>query len=224
MLQLDAANRKSYPGSGTAWNDLSGIGNNGTLTNSPAYTSANSGYFTFDGTNDYTSIASVNGITNFTKANNYSIDLWCYINSTQNNTVNSYNLIVWKWNGAGNALYPYNIAYFRNTDTIVVGAADNISINSISTTVSTNAWLNICPVFDWSSSSLRLYVNGTLRSSTTLSLAGSIENNTNTQLMGNSSNFVPATGNLSSFKIYNRALSATEVQQNFNALRGRYNI
>ena len=53
VLHLDAADTNSYPGSGTLWTDLSGNGNNGTLTNGPAYSSNNKGYFSFDGTDDY---------------------------------------------------------------------------------------------------------------------------------------------------------------------------
>ena len=53
VLALDAANPKSYPGSGTTWTDLSGRGNTGTLTNGPTYSSANGGSLVFDGTNDY---------------------------------------------------------------------------------------------------------------------------------------------------------------------------
>ena len=54
VLCLDAGNSKSYPGTGTTWTDLSGNGNNGTLTNGPTYSSANGGSLVFDGTNDYT--------------------------------------------------------------------------------------------------------------------------------------------------------------------------
>ena len=53
FLYLDAANAKSYPGSGTAWKDLSGQNNDTTLVNGPTYNSNNSGCFVFDGTDDY---------------------------------------------------------------------------------------------------------------------------------------------------------------------------
>jgi len=56
VLCLDAANPKSYPGSGTAWFDISGNSRNGTLTNSPTFSSSNQGYFSFDGTDDFVSI------------------------------------------------------------------------------------------------------------------------------------------------------------------------
>ena len=58
VLCLDAANPKSYPGTGTAWTDLSGSGNNGTLVNGPVYSSANGGSIDFDGSNDYSSLSS----------------------------------------------------------------------------------------------------------------------------------------------------------------------
>ena len=53
VLALDAGNTQSYPGSGTAWTDISGKGNNGTLTNGPTYSSADGGAIVFDGINDH---------------------------------------------------------------------------------------------------------------------------------------------------------------------------
>ena len=58
VLCLDAGNTKSYPGSGTTWTDLSGNGNNGTLTNGPTYSSDNGGSIVFDGSNDYVQFTS----------------------------------------------------------------------------------------------------------------------------------------------------------------------
>ena len=56
VLALDAADRNSYPGSGTTWTDLSGNANNGTLTNGPTFNSANGGSIVFDGTNDFEAV------------------------------------------------------------------------------------------------------------------------------------------------------------------------
>ena len=53
VLCLDAANKRSYPGTGTTWTDLSGNSNNGTLTNGPTFSAGNMGSILFDGTNDY---------------------------------------------------------------------------------------------------------------------------------------------------------------------------
>ena len=62
VLSLNAADRNSYPGSGTTWTDTSGNGNNGTLTNGPTFNSGNGGYIQFDGTNDRVDIADANSL------------------------------------------------------------------------------------------------------------------------------------------------------------------
>lgn len=72
VLYLDAGNSKSYPGSGTVWNDLSGNGNNGTLVNGPTYSGANKGSIVFDGANDY-----ISGGSNTVSINNaITISAW----------------------------------------------------------------------------------------------------------------------------------------------------
>ena len=60
ILCLDAAKKDSYPGTGTAWNDISGNGNNGTLTNGPTFTTGSGGSIVFDGVNDYVDISQGN--------------------------------------------------------------------------------------------------------------------------------------------------------------------
>ena len=73
VLALDAANRKSYPGTGTTWTDISGNGNSGTLVNGPTYSSANGGSIVFDGTNDY--------VVTSTITNYKSLNMWVYLDS-----------------------------------------------------------------------------------------------------------------------------------------------
>jgi uncharacterized delta-60 repeat protein len=71
VLCLDAANSKSYPGSGTTWTDLSGNGNNGTLTNGPTYNSSNLGSLSFDGIDDYSTLTS-----NYTLSAGWTLSFW----------------------------------------------------------------------------------------------------------------------------------------------------
>jgi hypothetical protein len=66
VLCLDAANPKSYPGSGTIWTDLSGNGNNGTLVNGVGYNSGNLGSLVFDGVDDVINLSSSSSIQNLT--------------------------------------------------------------------------------------------------------------------------------------------------------------
>ena len=72
VLHLDAANIRSYPGSGTAWTDLSGQGNNGTLTNGPTFDANNAGSIVFDGTNDYVLGSTFTGLG----SSNRAVDVW----------------------------------------------------------------------------------------------------------------------------------------------------
>ena len=73
VLALDAANKVSYPGTGTTWYDLSGNGNTGTITNGPTFSNVNLGTIVFDGTNDYVSIPST---SNFNNGNNITVEAW----------------------------------------------------------------------------------------------------------------------------------------------------
>ena len=66
VLALDAADRNSYPGSGTTWTDLSGNGNNGTLDNSVTYTSNNGGGLSFDGTDEIVLLPKIITTNDFT--------------------------------------------------------------------------------------------------------------------------------------------------------------
>jgi hypothetical protein len=79
VLCLDAANPKSYSGSGTTWTDLSGNGNNGTLINGVAYTDTNKGIMTFDGVDDYIDfyVPNLGSIA--------TVEMWCKIGSGYEN-------------------------------------------------------------------------------------------------------------------------------------------
>jgi hypothetical protein len=228
VLHLDAANIKSYPGSGTTWSDLSSGGNNGTLTNGPTYGSSNKGIITFDGTNDYATIPDVTGVTDFAITDNYTVDFSVYLNSTQNDTSNSDNDVIEKWSGGvGSIGYPYTFRYIRASNALQCNVYNATTVQTTSITISSNNWWHICGVFNWSSSLLTLYGNGgQIISSRALTLTGNITNTSALYLMRrggvSSSNY--ATGSLSALKIYNRALTAAEVKQNFEATRGRYGI
>ena len=223
VLCLDAGSPKSYGGSGTVWTDISRNGNNGTLVNGPTYSAANGGSIVFDGTNDYATIPNITGVTNFSIANNYTIDFWVYLNAVQNDIAYPDNDVIEKWSGSNG--YPYVFRYIRDTQNLQIAIYDGSSANSILVPISHSKWWNICGVFNWSNSLLTIYGNaGNALSSIPLNLVGNITNTSDLNLMrrGNSQNY--ATGRLGNLKIYNRALSPAEIQQNFNALKGRYGL
>jgi hypothetical protein len=221
VLALDAGNLKSYPGTGTTWTDLSGNGNNGTLTNMDGgnLNSANGGSFTFDGSNEYTqlptttllrasaTISSWINITDFTtgKASTGRV----FIRRTGFN----FNNLVAFYNGG----YSFETSTNSNPHEIAGRTTGNVS----SSAISPGSWFHFSLVFD--ANVFYGYVNGVQTGTAALS------DNLIFDRIGDGSGFgdnYPAylKGKISNFKIYNRALTASEIQQNFNATRSRFGI
>lgn len=218
VLYLDAANVKSYPGSGTTWTDLSGNGNNGTLTNGPTYSNVNGGIFSFDGTNDYVDTKSIQ----FDRTNPFTLVANVYINAVNSQIINNENT---SYRGYQLSFGTDNKISFLLRNTVSTNFIQVKSQNSF--TLST--WKSFCITYNGSSSAsgVDLYENG--RSIPKDVIADSL---TATTISGQTTwigQRLPATqgplgGNISLVQIYNRALSPAEVSQNFNALRGRYGL
>ena len=145
VLCLDAANSKSYPGSGTTWTDLSGNGNNGTLVNGPTYSSSNGGSLVFDGTNDYitSSFATTSG-----QAVTYSGWLYSTETVTYRNFVDSAaRPMIW-WNNSGqiefDATFYTTTAVYRNQWVYVALSkpSGSSSASAYTTPALTPTWFN----------------------------------------------------------------------------------
>jgi hypothetical protein len=208
VLCLDAANPKSYPGSGTTWTDLSGRGNTGTLTNGPTYSSANSGSIVFDGTND--AIA----LSNITPTSGASFSAWIYINGSNSN----FGAIFANWSDVGGGT-PYWFGTSAGASSTIQIYFSGTNIYNI-TSLSLNTWMLLTITHNGSTSIG--YINGIQRASAASSLSTST-NNTSIGYDITRTNY-PFKGNIAQASIYNRALSAAEVSQNFNALRGRFGV
>jgi len=83
VLAIDAADKNSYPGSGTVWTDLSGNRNTGTLNNGPTYNSLVGGNILLDGTDDYVSVEN-NTILN---PSNITVSIWVKRNAYQSSII-----------------------------------------------------------------------------------------------------------------------------------------
>lgn len=209
VLCLDAANGRSYPGSGTAWNDLSGNGNNGTLTNGPTYSANNLGSIQFDGVNDY---ATTGKIVVPNSSSPYTVSVWCY--RDRNNVGYEELLAQWTFANSSNSFFfGFNNSNVRFTDdwnNVVVSGAGN-----------TGAWMNLVGVY--SISNAFIYLNGNLSvtkgSGFSYTGTGNIivgrQGELNSEYFG---------GKIAQASIYNKALTPAEIQQNFNATRGRFGI
>jgi hypothetical protein len=232
VLCVDAANTKSYPGTGTAWNDLSGNLNNASL-NAPSFNAQ--GYFSWDG-NAVTSVGSIANATsiNFSEASPYSVELMAYPNTNQPGGSDAANVgeavMLEKWNYSGTGGYPFAIRLtsLAFSPPSWFAAAYNGTLNpALTTSAVRDQWSHLVAVYDWPNNILRFYVNGVQRVTTTLTVgAGGFSSPTSPlylgQRAGGSTNRFA--GRIGTIRLYNRALSAAEVLQNFNALRGRYGI
>lgn len=226
VLHLDAGNYESYPIAGTTAYDLSESRTNGTLINGPTYARDGGGSISFDGTNDYASVPDAEGVTDFSVSNNYTIDFFLYINASQPTTTFLENLIMEKW-GSYSTGYPYVFRFVRASTEIAVLVYNGTTVNNINISVSTNTWMHICGVFDWTGSLLSVYRDGgNTKVTTALNITGTISNSSPLYIADRGFDLAkgPLAGKLSNLKIYNRALTPTEVSQNFNALRSRFNI
>ena len=208
VLNLDATNPASYPGTGTTWFDRSGYNNNGTLTNGPTYLQERGrGSFVFDGTNDF-----VTGSCNLS-GQNLTVNIWCYPTTTGVFKTPITNQI-FDSVMTGYAIQQRNNGTFWVTVGIWGVAGDSVT----GIPYSTNQWINLSMTYN--GTTITAYKNGsvfgTVASTRTFSV-GSLVIGAGER--GNSEYF---TGNISYVQIYNRALSQQEVLQNYNALKSRF--
>lgn len=203
VLCLDAFDIKSYPRTGTVWYDRSGNGNHGTLTNGPTFSSANGGTIVFDGSDDNVSFSTSNLIVN-------TVSLWLYIKTAQNGAIicsgsDIYSSSLWEWSIF---IYESNI-YFR--------AKANASYMVYPVNNYVNKWVNFTLIRNFNSLSY-LYENAVYR------FEANEASNVNSNQLRIGKAGISANMNLGNTLIYNRALTPQEIQQNFNATRGRYGI
>ena len=218
VLALDAANSKSYPGTGTTWTDLSGRGNTGTLTNGPTYSSANGGSIVFDGVNDYVSgsLGTLNPpftLEYFGKFNNITQFNYEYFGSVGDYSTNGMISISKIGTQDGNTSYHGYMYVYPGFGGVVRTDID----------LRTTNYQHLVVILLSSSPYIRVYKNG-VEGSMVDALSAPINTNGNYRIGAWGNNTWWLNGNIASTKIYNRALSAAEVSQNFNALRSRFSI
>jgi hypothetical protein len=208
VLCLDAADKKSYPGTGTLWTDRSGNGNNGTLTNGPTFSGTNGGSIVFDGSDDYVDTPPIIASNSF-----FTISTWVYLASGAGN----FPMIASVKSGGGISFFGIRIG--SNS-----APGFNLYLNGLQTNNQNvpliNTWYNAVAVYDGSA---KVYVNSVLLSQSSAGSSAGFPAGVwigNGSLLGNSF----WKGNIAQTSIYNRALTPQEILQNFNATRGRYGI
>ena len=211
VLYLDAANQSSYVSGSTAWNDLTRNGNNGTLTNGPTFSSANSGIIVLDGVDDF-----INGVNNsqVDLTGSMTVECWFRLTNTRADWVRVF--------GKGDSTNrTFGLWYNQTNSTFLYQRYGTTNMNAqYDATVSLNTWYHM--VGTSSGSSHVLYLNSVQRA--TSNMGTTFYSSTDPYKVGYGNIHTYHVGNVSNCRLYNRALTATEVQQNYNTLKGRFGL
>lgn len=212
VLNLDAGFVSSYPTQGVSWRDLSGNGNNGDLVNGPTFNSANGGSIVFDGSDDGVNINSFSNT-------NVTTEAFVWLNNNQNTKifVSNYTQIS-SPTGFGIGISDFN-------DNIAKWFTGNLGTTNTlysTTTLNNQQYYHVVGTYDGTNKVL--YINGVAESSVVIS---NIINNTST--LGSVGylrylNNQQFNGRIGVARIYDRALSASEVLQNYNAQKSRFGL
>ena len=215
----------SYVGSGTVWDTTVGT-TDATLFGSPTY-NISSG-FTFNGSTSYARIPSVNGVTNFTNTQQYTVEVWFNPANGQPNLGEAE--LLEKWNLNNESRYPYTIRFNENTSSMLVAVYDGSNFPSVSVTgFPVNTWKQLVAVFDFVGDTLTVYRNGVSGGTTSLVGVGQVSNTSPVGIAGRvaagtGALQVPFKGTVGIIRMYDTSLTSSQVLQNFNADKSKYGL
>ena len=198
VLDLDAAKRESYLGTGTRWSDISGNGYFGTLVNGVGYSSLNGGSLSFDGTDD------IVNLSNVVTTNRFTLNMWIYPIPSSDN----YGTLFAQASSAG-------IFYLGSSKKITYYTTPTDRVTTAA--LIENRWNNVVVINN--GGNISFYINSVLDASTFSSVNGFTA-----AMIGNDNISENFKGNISIINLYNRVLSASEVLQNYNATKGRFGL
>lgn len=206
VLHLDAGDSGSYPGTGTTWTDLSPSGNDFTLSGSPTWSSAEGGHFVFDGTDDYASGTDTDFPIN---AEACTMSVWC----TNETETSSWGMALAYGTDGQDLCRALGVDPTEHP--VAAHYGSDIADTS---TFTVGAWTNLVSVYD--GTDIEFYVNATSIGTLTVTLAVAL----NLAYVGQQINAFSEfwNGKISHCLIYDVALSAAQVQQNYDAISVRY--
>jgi hypothetical protein len=215
LFYVDAGYRPSYPTTGTTWYDVSGYGRNGTLTNGPTYSSANGGSIVFDGTDDF---CPTGAFALSSSTSSLSFNFWVKMSGST-----SQNQFFLNKDGYG---FPHiTIGRVNNSDSLRFNFEEGPYVFTNYFSGTNNTWVNVQLVVTYGNATVRAYKNGVFYGTQISSTSPQNFPYTNTALnIGGLGYGGYVTGNMSIVQIYNKALSNSEVLQNYNAQKSRYGL
>jgi hypothetical protein len=216
VLALDAANTKSYVSGSTNWFSLTNPTTSGSLINGPVFNTGSGGSIVFDGVNDYVRIDH-SGDLDF-NSSDFTTSNWCRVDGGS---------------GSYRALFQSSVGATSTRQFGVVGSTNNkwgvwMTINNVfanrlfsNASIVIGEWVMVTAVYR-NNNSVRLYLNNYEDSNA--SISGNLSYNPTIMLLGARFSAEYFNGVIATGQIYNRALSAAEVQQNYNATKGRFGL
>lgn len=229
VFYVDAGNADSYPGSGTTWTDLiSGVSVGGQNMDATNHSSSNGGIFSFDGTNESFNFADAS--LDYDRSN-FSVEAW--VRPTGNHT-NYETGVFTKWNTGGgtdneftlgfeNVSGPAPFMFWVQSPQNSGGTYSNgIFTVSSSFNYTVGQWYHLVGTFDGANSTLKLYVNGTLADTNTTFNDTQVKTVTTKYYIGAFEVRASILADIPKCALYSKTLSASEVLQNYNALKNRF--
>ena len=194
----------------TLWKDISGNNRTGTLTGGPLFNTSNYGSIAFDGSDDY--VTGIGSSIVPTSTAPYTVSVWCYRNT--NNT--GYNELLAQWTSANS-----NNSFFFGFNNSNVRFTDNWNDVVVSGAGNTNVWMNLVGVYTVSNA--YIYLNGVLAATKG---SGFTYTGTGPLIIGRQGELASEyfDGRISNALIYNRALAASEISQNYEADKTRFGL
>jgi hypothetical protein len=229
VLCLDAADPKSYPGSGTSWFDRSGNGNHASLINGASYNSSGPKFIRCDGTNDYIEVLDSSSLD--FGSSNFTVEYW--FRKLRNTSSLSDIWGVNKWNtGASPGTNEWTLAIGNGS----TGTGNNYSfaVQVGTTSYSSGASTELLSLGVWyqligvrNGGTLQAYLNSELKLTNSPSgfTSSSVVNNVsgrNLRINNSALNNYYTNADNGAVRIYNRALTQDEILQNYNASRTRF--
>ena len=232
VLNVDAGDTNSYPGTGVIWSDRSVKATPFTLLSGPSFTAATStvgANIGFDGVDDYADALSP-AIDSISNGGDFTVDMWIKFNSASTTQ-----LVCGNTSTAVDGIGGFGLALIASAGTCVIRinykTTTSLFIATTTTGLSTGTWRHIVARFDYDTgggtSNYNVYSNNSqLYDSGAISKpAGTPASSINFFRIGRRPNGTqPANINIGALKVYNRLLTTTEIAQNYNALRGRFGL